>query len=108
MADGDLPGEDALDGTEKTHENADGTVVRLRMERTESDRHPSGWRYSLHYGLRAGTDAPILRYDNAHEPSQGHERHTLDGVEEIDFPGMVALYDRFVREYNELRGIGPQ
>ena len=48
VADGDLSTEEALDGTEKTRENADGTVIRLRMERTESDRHPSGWRYSLY------------------------------------------------------------
>ena len=32
------------------------------------------------------------------EPGKGHERHTRDGVEHIDFPGMLALYDRFTQE----------
>ncbi|PSP61249.1 hypothetical protein BRC77_13505 [Halobacteriales archaeon QH_8_64_26] len=60
----------------------------------------------MHHRLRTGTDAPLLRHGSAHGPSQGHERCTLDGVERIDVPSMVALYDRFAREYNELRGIG--
>jgi predicted transcriptional regulator len=37
------------------------------------------------------------QYDNAHEHHKGHERHTPDGVEEIEFPGMEALVQRFER-----------
>jgi hypothetical protein len=41
VADGDLPTEHDLAGTETTRENADGTAVRPRTKRTESDRHSS-------------------------------------------------------------------
>jgi len=44
----------------------------------------------------------ILRYDNAHERTKGHERHTRNGVEIIEFPGMLTLYDRFQRETEEM------
>jgi len=44
----------------------------------------------------------ILRYDNAHERTKGHERHTRDEVETIGFPGMLPLYDRFKQEVREL------
>jgi hypothetical protein len=44
----------------------------------------------------------LLRYDNAHERTKGHERHTRNGVETLDFPGMLALYERFKREAEEL------
>ena len=32
------------------------------------------------------------------ETSGRHERHTPDGVEAIEFPGMVALRQRFITE----------
>ena len=104
----DLPTVEQLDGTKKVRPNGDGTVLKLEMRRTDSKDHPCGWVYALHYGLRASEDAPILRYDNAHERAKGHERHTLDGTEQIEFPGMVELYDRFRREYNDLRGVAPR
>jgi len=44
----------------------------------------------------------ILRYDNAHERTKGHEHHTRDDVETIQFPGMLLLYDRFKREVEEM------
>nr|WP_229770570.1 DUF6516 family protein [Halorhabdus sp. CBA1104] len=44
----------------------------------------------------------MLRYDNAHERTKGHERHTRDGVETIQFPGMLTLYDRFKRVVEEM------
>lgn len=103
-----LPTAEQLDGTNRVRPNADGTVLKIEIRRTNSKTHPSGWRYALHYGLRANEDSPILRYDNAHERSKGHERHTLDGVEQIEFPGMVELYGRFVREYNTHRGMPPR
>ncbi|SEO40568.1 hypothetical protein SAMN05216388_101231 [Halorientalis persicus] len=77
----------------------DDYVVDITIRRTEDDTYPSGWSYALHLG-EVGGDT-ILRYDNAHERTKGHERHTRGTVETIDFPGMLALYDRFKREAEE-------
>lgn len=77
-----------------------GYVVDVTIRQTEDDQYPSGWDYSLHLGEVGGET--ILRYDNAHERTAGHERHTRDDVEIIAFPGMAALYDRFRREVDEL------
>jgi hypothetical protein len=38
----------------------------------------------------------------AHERTKGHERHTRTDVETIQFPGMLALYDRFKHETEEM------
>ena len=78
----------------------DGYVVDVTIRRTEDETYPCGWSYSLHLG-EVGGDT-ILRYDNAHELTKGHERHTRNDVEFIEFPGMLALYDRFKREAEEL------
>jgi hypothetical protein len=75
-------------------------VESVTIVRTDSQAYPSGWKYSLHYGRLDG--ATLLRYDNAHEPTNGHERHTGDTVESIRFPGMKPLYDRFQREIDRL------
>ena len=77
-----------------------GHVVAVTIRQTTADQYPSGWDYSLHLGEIGGET--VLRYDNAHERTKGHERHTRDGVEHIDFPGMLALYDRFKREAEDL------
>lgn len=77
-----------------------GHVESVTIIRTDSTVYPSGWNYSLHYGEIGGRT--LLRYDNAHERSKGHERHTPDGVEAIEFPGMETLYRRFRREIEEL------
>jgi hypothetical protein len=74
----------------------DGYVVDVTIRQTKAEKYPSGWDYSLHLG-QVGGDT-ILRYDNAHEQTKGHERHTLDEIEIIEFPGMLTLYDRFKRE----------
>jgi len=71
-------------------------VVDVTIRQTGDKQYPSGWDYSLHLG-EVGGDT-VLRYDNAHERTKGHERHTGDEVEVIDFPGMLALYDRFKTE----------
>jgi uncharacterized protein (UPF0128 family) len=71
-------------------------VVDVTIRQTEDEQYPSGWDYSLHLGEVGGET--VLRYDNAHERTKGHERHTGEEVEVIDFPGMLALYDRFKRE----------
>ncbi|MFC4988886.1 toxin-antitoxin system TumE family protein [Saliphagus infecundisoli] len=77
----------------------EGYVVSVTIRQTEDDKYPSGWDYSLHVGEIGGDT--VLRYDNAHERTKGHERHTGTTVEVIDFPGMLALYERFKREVDE-------
>jgi hypothetical protein len=77
-----------------------GQVVDVTIRQTTSERYPSGWNYSLHLG-EVGGDT-LLRYDNAHERTKGHERHTREGVETIEFPGMLALYDRRVTDRREV------
>jgi hypothetical protein len=76
-----------------------GHVVDVTIRQTEDDKYPCGWDYALHFGEISGET--IIRYDNAHERTKGHERHTRDGVEEIEFPGMSTLYDRFIDEVEE-------
>jgi hypothetical protein len=71
----------------------DGKVVKVKIGTTDDDAYPSGWRYALHWTLDGET---VLRYDNAHENTKGHEKHTGTAVEEIDFPGMMTLYERFL------------
>lgn len=77
-----------------------GFVVDVTIRATEVGTYPSGLDYSLHLG-EVGGDT-ILRNDNAHERSKGHERHTREGVERIEFPGTLALYDRFKHEAEDL------
>ena len=77
-----------------------GHVLDVTIRQTDDEKYPSGWDYGLHLGEISGDT--VLRYDNAHERIKGHERHTRDGVEIIEFPGMLVLYDRFKREAEEL------
>ncbi len=72
----------------------------MTIRQTEDKKYPCGWDYSLHHG-EVGGDT-ILRYDNAHELTKGHERHTRNDVEIIEFPGMLTLYDRCQRETEEM------
>lgn len=99
----------------------DGYVVDVTIRQTEAEKYPSGWDYALHLG-EVGGDT-VLRYlenrrfsmtrrngepfrdDNAHERTKGHERHTRDGVDSVEFPGMLALYDRFKREVEGMTSI---
>lgn len=74
-------------------------VEHVRVRRTEDEKYPSGWDYALHYGTTDGVT--LLRYDNAHERTKGHERHTPGGVEKIEFPGMSDLLTRFHREIDD-------
>ncbi|WP_135827699.1 toxin-antitoxin system TumE family protein [Halorussus halobius] len=84
-----------------TDEREDGTIERVFIRRTTDAAYPSGWRYSLHYGTKDGET--IVRYDNAHEATKGHERHVDEQVTIIDFPGMMELYDRFLRDVEDNR-----
>jgi hypothetical protein len=81
----------------------DGYVVSVTIRQTEVEQYPSGWDYSLHLG-EVGGDT-ILRYDNAHERTKGHERHTGNEVEIIQFPGMLTLYDRFKRDVEAMTSV---
>lgn len=73
------------------------TVIRRKIIKTDDPKFPSGYRNALHYGYTDG-QGTILRYDNENETPGRHERHTSDGVEEIDFPGMAVLRQRFITE----------
>ena len=71
-------------------------IIRIRVLRVpESDKFPEGIKYAFHYGRKEDDDSPILRYDNHHGV---HERHRGSEVEEIEFPGLRELLERFVRE----------
>jgi len=107
------PTEDELDGHTLRKRYADGAFIRLMIRRTSDAAYPSGWRYALHYGAVAPdaidgptlADGTIRRYDNAHEDTKGHEIHVAPDPEpeDIDFPGMVELYDRFWEEIPKAR-----
>lgn len=71
-------------------------VIRRKIIQTDDPQYPSGYRYALHYGYTDG-EGTILRYDNENETVGRHERHTTEGVEEIEFPGMIELRDRFLK-----------
>lgn len=79
------------------------TITRVKIYRTDDPKFPSGWRYALHYGYRDGRGV-IRRYDNENETPGRHERHTSDGVTEIEFPGMLELRDRFMTEIESTDG----
>jgi hypothetical protein len=86
---------------ENQEDRVGARVIRRKIIRTDDEQYPSGYRYALHYGYVDGRGT-ILRYDNENETPGRHERHTAEGVEEIDFPGMVALRDRFLEEVETL------
>ncbi|WP_049970777.1 toxin-antitoxin system TumE family protein [Haladaptatus cibarius] len=80
----------------------DGYVESILIRKAPNHpRYPCGWKYRLHFGVLGGET--VVRYDNAHETTKGHERHTGNEVTIIEFPGMADLYRRFVREVNEYR-----
>ena len=77
------------------------TVIRRKIYRTDDPQYPSGYRYALHYGFLDGQGV-ILRYDNENRTPGRHERHTPNGIEEIEFPGMMELRDQFSNEIQDL------
>jgi hypothetical protein len=82
---------------EDVEDRVGNTVIRRKILQTDDPQFPSGYRYALHYGYTDG-HGTILRYDNENETPGRHERHTSDGIEEIDFPGMAVLRQRFISE----------
>lgn len=88
------PAADDLNGVNQIRKYPDNTVVRVFCTRTPAEAYPSGWAYSLHYGVlepdppRTLEDGTIRRYDNAHEDTKGHELHVAPNPEpeQVDFP----------------------
>ena len=57
-----------------THVEA-GLVENVVLRPTEAtETYPSGWKYTLHLGTLE--DLTLVRFDNAHEDTKGHEHHT--------------------------------
>ncbi|ADJ16967.1 hypothetical protein HacjB3_18278 (plasmid) [Halalkalicoccus jeotgali B3] len=76
-----------------------GRIVRMNVWSVPaSDAYPDGIKYRLHYGT--GEGETILRYDNSHADTKGHERHTADGVDgTYEYPGdYKAVLERFRTE----------
>lgn len=91
-------GEDVTVLRDEIEAYEDGTVARVRVLAVpNSDQYPEGIKYAFHYG-EAGADNPIIRYDNHHGP---HEVHRGPETEEIDFPGLQLLYQRWQAELPE-------
>ena len=102
MGTGDPPDDDEAEpliDTRIDFPESDRIVAVTVWRVPESEAYPEGVKYAMHYGTKAGDT--ILRYDNAHPEGKGHERHTPDGVTEIDFPGWEALLTRFRTEVME-------
>ena len=91
----------AFEVIENTEDRTGETVIRRKIYRTDDPQYPSGYRYALHYGFLDGQGV-ILRYDNENQTPGRHERHTPDGIDAIEFPGMIELRDRFLNEIQDL------
>lgn len=97
MADGDS--ERVLDIREDFP--ASGTYVDVEAHIVpETDDNPDGVVYSMQYGTYDGQTR--IRYDNFpdHPGAARHHKHTPDGVEDVEFPGLEALFRRFKTEVN--------
>ena len=67
-----------------------------------SDRYPDAIKYSMQYGTTDGRT--IIRYDNFpdHPGAAPHHKHLSNGeIEDIEFSGLEALYDRFKQEVRD-------
>lgn len=82
----------------------EGVVESVTVRDTaQTDKYPSGWDYSLHLSTLGGVH--LIRYDNAHEATKGHELHTTAAEYEVEFPGMWVLLARFYAEANAVWSI---
>lgn len=74
-----------------------GMIEKIKLGyATDLDTYPSGTRYSMHLGTLEGVT--LLRYDNAHEATKGHEKHTGAAETRVDFPGLGPLLVKFYSE----------
>lgn len=75
-----------------------GRIVRIQVWAVpESKAYPDGIKYRMHYGTTQGET--ILRYDNSHAKTKGHERHTADRVDEdYEYPGDYRTLLEWFRE----------
>jgi len=73
----------------------------VKIIRTNDAKYPSGYCYAFHYEYTDGR-GDVLRYDNENRTPGRHERHTPEGVEEIEVPGVMTLRDRFLEEVEDL------
>ena len=87
----------------RTHLGGPTTSTTARRSRTRPARlttaQSGGISKIVDFRRLVGTATPF-RDDNAHEETKGHELHvaTDSSPEIIEFPGMVALWDRFWSE----------
>jgi len=89
--------EDATPLFEDARTTPNGNVVSVTIYDARAwDRFPSDIKYSMHYGTTAGET--VLRYDNHHADTKGHERHDGQTTESIAFPGYEALLEQFYTE----------
>ncbi|NGM71432.1 hypothetical protein G6M89_20970 [Natronolimnobius sp. AArcel1] len=84
-----------------------GVIEKVKIGyATDIETYPSGDRYSMHIGTFDGMT--LLRYDNSHEATKGHEKHTAAGDTTIDYPGLESLLVQFYSEsdayWKELEG----
>ena len=76
-----------------THVEA-GLVESVMLQQVaDTDSYPSGWKYRLHLGTLE--DLTLVRYDNSHEDTKGHELHTAASDDAVKFPGMEAVLAEF-------------
>jgi len=87
---------------EDVEDRVGNRVIRRKIIRTNDEKFPSGYRYSLHYGYTDGRGT-ILRYDNENRTPGRHERHTRESVEKIEFPGMMNRREQFLDKIEELQ-----
>jgi hypothetical protein len=81
-----------------------GNVVSVTVyDASGWERFPSGVKYSMHYGTT--DEETILRYDNHHSETKGHERHAGDAAGSVGFPGYEELLARF---YTEVKAHEPR
>ncbi|MFP8952587.1 DUF6516 family protein [Natrialbaceae archaeon A-arb3/5] len=74
-----------------------GVIEKVKVGyATDIETYPSGTRYSMHLGTLDGMT--LLRYDNAHGATKGHEKHTSTAETTIDFPGIGPLLVEFYAE----------
>ena len=60
----------------------------------DTETYPSGWKYTPHLGTL--DDLTLVRYDNSHEDTKGHEHHSAAGdLDGVGFPGMEELLVEF-------------